>query len=53
MLDGPKRARLKVLLPLFRAAALSCGLIIGSASLFLAEAELSHQDPSLDAQCYE
>src|ERR1700704_4272979 len=49
MSDKPKRARMKVLLALLRAAALSCGLIIGLAPLCLAEAELNRQDPSLDA----
>jgi pimeloyl-ACP methyl ester carboxylesterase len=48
MVDKQKRARMKVLLALFRAAALSCGLIIGLAPLCLAEAELNRQDPSLD-----
>ena len=49
MSDKPKRARMKVLLALLRAAALSCGLIIGLAPLCLAGAELNRQDPSLDA----
>src|SRR5712671_4234697 len=49
MSDKPKRARMKVLLALLRAAALSCGLIIGLAPLCLAEAELNRQDQSLDA----
>src|SRR5258708_27736559 len=35
MSDKPKRARMKVLLALLRAAALSCGLIIGLAPLCL------------------
>jgi pimeloyl-ACP methyl ester carboxylesterase len=47
--NEPKRARRKLLLTLFRAVALSHGLIIGSAPLCLAEAELNRQDPSLDA----
>jgi hypothetical protein len=43
--DKPKRARTKVLLALFRATALSCGLIMGLAHLCLAEAELNRQVP--------
>src|SRR5258707_11627057 len=49
MSDKPKRARMKVLLALLRAAALSCGLIIGLTPLCLADAELNRQDQSLDA----